>query len=145
MSVRTALNSRLVTLALAIGITGIIALIYWPVSVAGFVWDDKILFSNAAWLRYGDDWWHFIFQNDHYDWATFYFRPLVVALYVGEVRAFDVAPGPMHLVSLGIHLANTLLVGALAMRLKCAAATTVAVADFRRRSHVDLRFAPGPG
>jgi hypothetical protein len=93
----------------------LIAIIYWPTHLAGFVWDDKIFLHDAAWLRYGDNWKHFIFQNFN-DWEN-YFRPLAVALFVAEVRIFDVAPGPMHLVSLGLHMVNTLLVGLLAGKL----------------------------
>ena len=96
-------------------ILGLITLVYWPVSHAGFVWVDKIIFHDTAWLRVGDDWKRFVFHN-FYEWVN-YFRPLVVAFFVLEVRVFDVAPEPMHWVSLMIHLANTVLVGALAMRI----------------------------
>jgi tetratricopeptide (TPR) repeat protein len=100
---------------LLLGIVVLTAIIYWPVWHAGFVWVDKICFYDNAWLRQGDAWKHFIFRN-FYDWTN-YFRPLVVAMFVAEVRGFDVAPGPMHLVSLGLHLANTLLVALLARKL----------------------------
>jgi hypothetical protein len=109
------MNRRLLNAALLLAIVGLIAIVYWPVSNGGFVWADKTLFHNAAWLRYGDGWKRLIF-HDFYDWVN-YFRPLVVGLFVAEVRAFDTAPGQMHLVSLALHLGNTLLVGALAMRL----------------------------
>jgi len=100
---------------LFLGVVVLTATIYWPVWHAGFVWVDKICFYDNAWLRQGDAWKQFIFRN-FYDWTN-YFRPLVVAMFVAEVRGFDVAPGPMHLVSLGLHLANTLLVWLLARRL----------------------------
>jgi tetratricopeptide (TPR) repeat protein len=99
----------------ALAALGLIALIYWPVHQAGFVWVDKIFFYDNAWLRYGDSWRHLVFRN-FYDWSE-YFRPLVIALFVLQLHAFDVAPGPMHLVSLGVHLASTLLVGLVALRL----------------------------
>ncbi len=47
------------------------------------------------------------------DWTT-YFRPLGVLLFAIETRVFDIAPAPMHLVSLGLHLGNVLLVGVFA-------------------------------
>ncbi|MBS0571264.1 MAG: hypothetical protein JSS28_11685 [Proteobacteria bacterium] len=97
------------------GILAVTAAVYWPVWHAGFVWVDRICFYDNAWLRYGDEWKHFIFRN-FYDWTN-YFRPLVVALFVAEVRGFDVHPGPMHAVSLLLHLANTALVALLARRL----------------------------
>lgn len=100
---------------LLLGVVALTAAIYWPAWHAGFVWVDKICFYDNAWLRQGDAWKHFIFRN-FYDWTN-YFRPLVVAMFVAEVRGFDVAPGPMHLVSLGLHLANTLLVALLGRQL----------------------------
>jgi tetratricopeptide (TPR) repeat protein len=109
------MSSKFFLPTMALIIICLIALIYWPTHLAGFVWDDKIFLHDAAWLRHGDSWKHFIFQNFN-DWEN-YFRPLVVALFVAEVRIFDVAPGPMHLISLGLHLINTLLVGLLARSL----------------------------
>ena len=99
-----------------------VAIVYWPVSRASFVWDDKLCFHDAAWLRYGDEWTHYLFR-DFCQWVN-YFRPLGVGLLTLEVRLFDVEPGAMHIVSLGIHLANTLLVGLLARRLVAGEATT---------------------
>ena len=90
-----------------------VALIYWPVVHAQFIWDDILDFQKSAWLRHGDDWQSFLLHRFN-DWIS-YFRPLVVALFTIEVRAFDVQPGPMHAVSLSIHLINTLLVGILAV------------------------------
>ncbi|MHB1059067.1 MAG: tetratricopeptide repeat protein [Rhodanobacter sp.] len=104
---------------LAYGIAGasifMIALVYWPVLRADFVWDDWLDFHQMAWLREGDAWKHYIFR-DFNNWTN-YFRPLVVALFTIQVRLFDGAPGPMHAVSLGMHLVNTLLVGQLSWRL----------------------------
>ncbi len=72
-------------------ILALTAVIYWPVHRAGFVWDDKVDFYNYAWLRHGSEWKHHIF-NHFNDWVN-YFRPLVIALYVAEVRVFDVVAG----------------------------------------------------
>lgn len=114
MSQRVNLSRLRVALGF-IAILGLTVAIYWPVSHAGFVWVDKIIFHDAAWLRVGDEWKTLIFHN-FYDWVN-YFRPLVVALFVFEVRAFDAAPMPMHLFSLALHVANTILVGVLAARI----------------------------
>ena len=100
---------------LAIAVLGIVTLLYFPVWHAGFVWDDKLCLHDNGWLRYGDDWKHFVLR-DYCEWQN-YFRPLTVILFTLEVRAFDSTPGPMHLVSLAIHLLNALLVGFLALRL----------------------------
>jgi tetratricopeptide (TPR) repeat protein len=100
------------------GVVGIaiiaVAFAYWPIVHANFVWDDWIDFHIMAWLRQGDEWKHFIFR-DFNGWTN-YFRPLVVALFTLQLRLFDGAPGPMHAVSLAMHLVNTLLVGLLSWR-----------------------------
>lgn len=93
----------------------VITLIYWPVMHAEFVWDDILDFQRTAWLRHGGDWQQFL-RHGFNDWVN-YFRPLVIAMFTIEVRIFDVKPGPMHVVSLLIHLINTFLVGALAARI----------------------------
>jgi len=101
--------------ALAAAVLALVICCYWPLLDAGFVWVDNILFHNAAWLRVGDSWKDRVFHN-FYDWNN-YFRPLAVALWVAEARAFDAAPQPMHAVSLALHIVNTLLVGLLGLRL----------------------------
>ena len=88
-----------------------LAVIYWPASHGGFVLDDSTQLHDEAWLR-GKDWYVFVFRGFN-DWSN-YFRPLVVALLAAELRVFDGAAQPMHLVSIGLHLSNTLLVGLLA-------------------------------
>jgi len=117
------MNAKILAVATSAAVVGLIALIYWPINRAGFVWVDNIIFHDFAWLRSGDDWKTFIFHN-FYDWTN-YFRPLVVALFVAEVRVFDVTAGPMHLISLGLHLANTLLVGVLGQNLARARPATL--------------------
>lgn len=93
-----------------------IAVIYWPVLHADFVWDDVGMFVNTPYLSQGDHWKQYIF-NGFSSWIS-YFRPLVLLLYTAQVRAFDVTPGPMHAVSLALHLLDTALVGVLALRLR---------------------------
>jgi hypothetical protein len=89
----------------------LVAIVYWPVVHANFVWDDVVDLHDRAWLRHGDDWKHFIFKD--YNYWTNYFRPLGVSLLTLQVRLFNDAPGPMHVVSLCIHWINTFLVGVL--------------------------------
>jgi protein O-mannosyl-transferase len=108
-------RSRWINVLGAVVVAIVIALVYWPVRHAQFVWDDILDFQRVAWLRHGNDWQHLLL-NKFNDWVA-YFRPLGVALFTAEVRAFGATPGPMHLISLLIHLINTLLVGVLAMQL----------------------------
>lgn len=98
--------------ALALSVLILVAGAYWSVLQANFVWDDWLDFHDMPWLRQGDLWQHFIFRDFNY-WTN-YFRPLVVALFTLQVRLFDGLPGPMHAVSLCMHLINTILVGMLA-------------------------------
>jgi hypothetical protein len=90
----------------------VIAIVYWPVTHANFIWIDWTDFHDRNWLREGDHWKHFIFR-DFNGWTN-YFRPLVVGFFTLQVRLFDTMPGPMHAVSLCLHLINTSLVGRLA-------------------------------
>ena len=92
----------------------VIAIVYWPVVHANFIWIDWTDFHDRNWLRTGDSWKHYIFR-DFNGWTN-YFRPLVVGFFTLQVRLFDTMPGPMHVVSLCLHLLNTLLVGLLAWR-----------------------------
>lgn len=98
-----------------IPVLAIIMAVYWPLMHAGFVWDDILDFVNMPWLRYGDAWKHYVLR-DYNDWVN-YFRPLVVAMFTAQVRLFDSQPGPMHAVSLGMHLLDTCLLGVLTHRL----------------------------
>ncbi len=93
----------------------VVAVVYWPVLHGQFVWDDVVDFAQMAWLRQGDAWWRLIFHGFN-NW-THYFRPLGVAFFTLQVRLFGAVPGPMHAVSLLLHLLDTLLVGVLARRL----------------------------
>jgi len=105
-------NKRLLALFGTGVVLVLIFLVYWPVHSAEFIWDDAACLNDAAALRHGDSWTTFIFHG-FCEWTN-YFRPLVVGFFAGEVRVFDVRPGPMHVISLCWHLANTLLVGLLA-------------------------------
>ncbi|MBS0571265.1 MAG: tetratricopeptide repeat protein [Proteobacteria bacterium] len=103
-----------------IGTLAIIAIVYWPVHAAGLVWDDKFYLHDRAWLRQGADWLQIVLHGFP-DWGA-YFRPLGVASFTAQVRLFDTAAGPMHLVSLALHLCNTCLVGLIArtlLRMAC--------------------------
>lgn len=90
----------------------VVAIVYWPVLRADFVWDDLIDFQDMAWLRHGQAWLDYVFRG--FNGWQIYFRPLVVALFTLEARLGDGQPGPMHAVSLGLHLINVALVMLLA-------------------------------
>jgi len=102
--------SKGLMLGLAFAVLAVVAAVYFPVVHAGFVWDDWPSFRDLQ----GDNWAHYVFR-DFNQW-TLYFRPLVVAFLALQVKLFHSTPGPMHAVSLALHLANAALVGALAHR-----------------------------
>jgi hypothetical protein len=99
----------------SIVVLALVAILYWPVIHANFVWDDVVDFQEKAWLRSGDDWTHYVFKDFNY-WTN-YFRPIGVALFTLQVRLFNGAPGPMHAFSLFVHLINTFLVGLVSLLL----------------------------
>lgn len=92
----------------------VVTLLYWPVIHFNFVWDDWQSFHDTPWLTQGDLWKHYILR-DFNNWNN-YFRPLGIGLFTLQVRLFDDAPGPMHAVSLALHLIDVSLVGVLAWR-----------------------------
>ena len=96
----------------------LVALVFSPVRSAGLVWDDRIFLHDGAWLRHGDAWIQFVLHG--IPELGYYFRPLVVALFALEAHLFELDPAPMHMISLAMHLANTLLVGILGRRLALA-------------------------
>lgn len=101
----------------------VLAVVYWPVVHGDFIWIDRTDFVQHAWLREGDAWKHYIWRGFN-NW-TQYFRPLVVGLFTLQLRLFHDSPGPMHAVTLVMHLGNVLMVGLLAFRC-CGAAPRAA-------------------
>ena len=105
---RTFALACLTALALAL-------LIYWPVHGAGFAWDDFKFLLESGWMTDSSRWPDLI-KHGFPEWAGYY-RPLGVVLYIVETNLAGFSPAPMHLLSLGIHLANIILVGMLARSL----------------------------
>ena len=108
------MNDRQLIVVVVFGVLCLVAFVYWPSTHGVFIWDDTSSIHDAGWLR-GDIWKEAVFRGFN-GWIN-YFRPLIVLLFVFETRAFDVMPGPMHAVSVAIHLSDTLLVGLLAWRI----------------------------
>jgi hypothetical protein len=98
-----------------LSVIALVTAIYWPVHAAGFVWDDYKFLLDSGWMTDRSYWPHLI-AHGFPEWASYY-RPLGVSLYIAETNLSDFRPMPMHLLSLGIHLANVALVGLLARRL----------------------------
>jgi hypothetical protein len=92
-------------------VLAVVAFVYLPVVHFDFVWDDWQSFRERPWLTQGDLWKHAIFNG--FNDFSFFFRPLVITFFTLQVRLFNSMPGPMHVVSLAIHLINVALVGVL--------------------------------
>ena len=90
--------------------------VYWQVINGAFVWDDVVCLKDQSWMLKAGAWKDF-FAHD-YCGIPNYFRPLASALLMLELRLFNADPAPMHLVSLGIHLINCLLVWRLAVSMR---------------------------
>lgn len=90
----------------------VVAMVFWPMVHGSFVWDDWPSFHDEPWLTQGDLWLNYAFKGFN-SWKS-YFRPLGVLVFTAEVRLFHSTPGPMHMVSLAMHLVDVLLVGLLA-------------------------------
>lgn len=101
-------TGRLAWVPAAIAVAVVVLVVYWPALSAGYVWDDILTFQQRGWLYHGDDWKKYIFTGFN-EWEL-YFRPLVVALFVLQVRVFGGDPAGMHAVTLGMHLVNVGLV-----------------------------------
>jgi len=103
--------SALVSIA-SVAVLVLAIAIYWPVHAAGFVWDDFKFLVDSGWMTDRSRWPGLIVHGFP-EWAGYY-RPLGVVLYIVETNLSGFSPAPMHLLSLGIHLANIVLVGLLA-------------------------------
>ncbi len=95
-----------------IAVLALTATVYWPVSTAGFAWDDFKFLLDSGWMTDSSRWADLLVHGFP-EWATYY-RPLGVALYIVETNLSGFKPAPMHFLSLAIHLCNVALVGLLA-------------------------------
>ncbi len=121
-------------LALVLAVT---AFVYLPALDFGFVYDDREQILQNSRLRLPDypskafreDLWRFRTPNPDQDKpGGQYYRP-VFALYLwANWQQFGDAPRGWHLTSLLLHLANTILVGILALRLRASPNLAVAAA-----------------
>jgi hypothetical protein len=92
-----------------------LAWLYRVVLGFDYVWDDGVFFVTSAQMRNGD---FLAVITAPVLAGTSYFRPLVMASFVTELRLGGADPMWSHLTNLILHLANTLMVGALAIKLR---------------------------
>lgn len=99
---------------LALCALALIVVVYMRVHGYGYVWDDKALFIDSAVLR-GP--WSLSALTQPILPGTMYFRPLVLGSFMLEFHLLGMDPGISHVVNLLIHLANTSMVGGIAVLL----------------------------
>lgn len=78
----------------------------------GFVWDDLRIFGEPAMFANAASIWAWV-TAPFLD-SSAYFRPLALLTLAAEYVMGGGSPAPLHLVNVGIHAVNTLLVGILA-------------------------------
>lgn len=96
-------------------LAALVGMVYLPVLELGYVWDDWELFVNNPALHTWDLAWDAILQPIIP--ASGFFRPLVLGSFSLEFLGLGVIPSVSHGINLAIHLANTILVGLLGLRL----------------------------
>ncbi|HEX6884364.1 MAG TPA: tetratricopeptide repeat protein [Planctomycetota bacterium] len=104
------------TLLLALALVAAVGLLYWPVRTHGFVsYDDEVYLLGNPHVARGLDWQavRWVFTHAH---AANY-HPLTWLSHMLDVELFGLAPGPHHLVNVGLHALNAVLVLLLARAL----------------------------
>ncbi len=102
----------------------VVFLLYANILPNPFVWDDHIFIIHNEYIR---DWRNIplLFQSDFFNYSLKetafesggYYRPLVMLVYTFEFLIWGESPFGYHLGSLLLHLANTLLVYTLLLKL----------------------------
>ena len=98
----------------------LVALAYLPVLNAEYVWDDVQLFVNNPALHLRDLLWPALWEPVLP--GTAYLRPVALASFAAQFLTVGPDPGIAHAINLILHVANTGLVGLIAIRLTSAAA-----------------------
>ena len=113
---------------LALGV--LIAVVYFPAALAGFVWDDSIMRELRAVSTWGGIWelW-FDPVNAYLEGGTRkegHYWPLLYTTFWIEHKLWGFSPAGYHIVNILIHFANTVLLWRLLVRLAVPGAWFVA-------------------
>jgi tetratricopeptide (TPR) repeat protein len=104
------------TFLICLGLVAAVAAVYWRVSNGAFVdYDDPAIFLNNAYVQKGLSWDSIVWgaTTCYYE----YWHPLMWWSHMLDCQLFAMNAGAHHLVSLGFHIANTLLVFAIFRRM----------------------------
>ena len=103
-------------LLICLGLIAATAAVYWRVSASTFLdYDDSFIFTNNPYVQKGLTW-------DSIVWGATtcfyeYWHPLMWWSHMLDCQLFGMNSAAHHLVSLGFHVANTLLVFAIFRRM----------------------------
>lgn len=101
---------------ISLGLVLITVLVYWPVHHANFLnYDDPSIFQDNPFVQYGLTWRGIVWgaTTSYYE----YWHPLMWWSHELDCQLFGLNAGPHHLVSLGFHVINSLLVFAIFRRM----------------------------
>lgn len=99
----------------------LVAVIYFPATRAGFVWDDFIIRDLKAISTWGGIWDLWFDPASAYmhgdEWREMHYWPLLYTTFWIEHKLWGLSPAGYHVVNILIHLANTVLLWRLLARL----------------------------
>ena len=108
----------------------LVAIIYFPATKAGFVWDDSIMRSLKAVSTWGGIWDLWFDPTSAYmqgdKWREGHYWPLLYTTFWIEHKLWGFSPAGYHVVNILIHFANTVLLWRLLARLAVPGAWFVA-------------------
>lgn len=123
-----------------LGLVLLVAVSYFPVTQAGFIWDDLILTSSKA-VQEWSGLWQFWFDTEHTyrvgNTREGHFWPIPYSTFWLEHKLWGFAPVGYHLVNLLLHFANTWLVWRLLRRLAVPGAWLIAAVFAVHPVHVE--------
>ncbi|MCS7190823.1 MAG: hypothetical protein NZ843_04390, partial [Fimbriimonadales bacterium] len=98
----------------ALSILGFVGALYWQTLSFGFIWDDIQIVTGRVDYHSPARWLEAVSQP--LDFSPNYFRPLALSSLLVQIWVWKDNPAPYHLVNVLLHLLNTGLVMALALR-----------------------------
>ena len=99
----------------------LVAVVYFPATRAGFVWDDSIMRGLKAVSTWGGIWELWFDPASAYmqggEWREGHYWPLLYTTFWIEHKLWGFSPAGYHIVNILIHFANTVLIWRLLARL----------------------------
>ena len=119
----------------SLGITLLVLVSYFPAFRAGFVWDDRIFTVGRAVQEWADI-WRIWFSPGHVA-GEYHHWPLVYTTFWVEHKLWGFDPVGYHVVNVLLHLANTLILWRILVRLSIPGAWLIAAVFAVHPVHAD--------